>query len=110
MRVEPDLDLVANGAPATTPALDAMWAAWGRVVDLADPFMDALTTEDLERPAAIRWADECPGRRHRRSSGSRTTTGRTSARRRRCGRLLGHTRLAQFVGDIESQAPYRRED
>ena len=50
MCVEPDLDLVANGAPASTPPLDAMWSAWRRVVDLADPFMDALTTEDLEVP------------------------------------------------------------
>ena len=28
LTVEPILDAVANGAPASTPALDEMWAAW----------------------------------------------------------------------------------
>lgn len=109
MRVEPDLDLVANGAPATTPALDAMWTAWRRVVDLADPFMDALTTRDLEVPLPF------DGRTNAPAAGSQiqrityhywSHIGEASAVRQ----LLGHTRLAQFVGDIESQAPYRPED
>jgi hypothetical protein len=34
----PDLnERVAYGRPATTPALDEMWAAWRTVTDAADP-------------------------------------------------------------------------
>ena len=71
--------------------------------------MDALTTEDLEVPLPF------DGRTNAPAAGSQiqrityhywSHIGEASAVRQ----LLGHTRLAQFVGDIESQAPYRRED
>ena len=106
--VEPALDLVASGAPASTPGLDEMWAAWKRVVALADPFMDDLTTEALEVPLPF------DGRTNAPAAGSQiqrityhywSHIGEASAVRQ----ILGHKRLAQFVGDIESQAPYRRE-
>src|SRR5258707_14096584 len=42
-------ELFANGAPACTPALDEMWAAW-RTITAADPWLDALTTRDLCEP------------------------------------------------------------
>ena len=50
LKVEPVLDAVAFGMPASTPSLKAMWASWTRMTEAADPFLDALTTEDLLRP------------------------------------------------------------
>ena len=52
LTIEPDLDAVANGAPASTPDLAEMWAAWERVTAIADPFLDRLTSADLEVVAA----------------------------------------------------------
>jgi hypothetical protein len=109
LRVERILDLVANGAPASTPELKAMWAAWQRMVDLADPLLESLTTAMLEVPLAHDGRAEAP------TAGSQlqrityhywSHIGEASAVRQ----ILGHTRLAQFVGAIEAQAPYRRED
>ncbi len=109
LRVEPSLDLVASGAPASTPGLDAMWAAWKRVVAMADPFVDDLTTDALEVPLPF------DGRVNAPAAGSQiqrityhywSHIGEASAVRQ----ILGHKRLAQFVGDIEAQAPYRREE
>src|SRR5215213_8087977 len=39
--------LAANGAPASTPPLDAMWQAWRTITEAGDPFLDSLTTEML---------------------------------------------------------------
>jgi hypothetical protein len=109
LRVEPELDAVANGAPASTPSLAEMWAAWHRVTEAADRYLDTLTTEDLEVPLPH------DGRPNAPAAGSQlqrityhywSHIGEASAVRQ----ILGHKRLAQFVGDIESQAPFRRED
>jgi hypothetical protein len=109
LRVEPILDTVANGQPASTPALKAMWASWRRMVELADPFLDALTTADLLVPLPH------DGRQDPPSAGSQiqrityhywSHIGEASAVRQ----ILGHRRLAQFVGPIEATAPYRAED
>ncbi|MGK2851022.1 MAG: DinB family protein [Candidatus Limnocylindrales bacterium] len=109
LRVEPVLDAVASGQPASTPSLDAMWASWKRVTGAADSFLDALTTADLLVPPARDARPEAP------SAGSQlqrityhywSHIGEASAVRQ----ILGHKRLAQFVGSIERQAPYRAED
>ncbi len=109
LRVEPVLDAVASGLPASTPSLKAMWAAWRRVTEAADVYLDTLTTADLERPLPHDGRSDPP------SAGSQlqrityhywSHIGEASAVRQ----ILGHKRLAQFVGDIESVAPYRRED
>lgn len=108
LKVEPVLDTVANGAPASTPSLASMWAAWRRVTEAADGFLDTLATEDLLVPLPY------DGRANPPAAGSQlqrityhywSHIGEASAVRQ----ILGHQRLAQFVGDIESQAPYRRE-
>jgi hypothetical protein len=108
LRTERVLDSVANGAPASTPALSEMWAAWRRVLAVADPFLDGLTVADLERPLPH------DGRSAPTLAGSQLQRityhywchiGEASAVRQ----MLGHKRLAQFVGDIDSVAPYRRE-
>src|SRR5579871_859107 len=40
-------ELFAYGAPASTPPLDEMWAAWRTITHAAEPWLDALTTRDL---------------------------------------------------------------
>jgi hypothetical protein len=109
LRVEPILDTVANGAPASTPSLKAMWAAWRWVTEAADLYLDTLTTDDLLIPLPH------DGRADPPAAGSQlqrityhywSHIGEASAVRQ----ILGHRRLAQFVGDMESHAPYRRED
>jgi hypothetical protein len=109
LKVEPILDTVAYGMPASTPSLKAMWSSWTRMTELADPYLDGLTSADLERPWPFDTRSAPP------SVGSQLQRitfhywhhiGEASAVRQ----LLGHTRLAQFVGAIERDAPYRRED
>ena len=39
---------VGFGQPASTPPLDEMWDAWRTITAASDPFLDALTTDDLE--------------------------------------------------------------
>jgi len=108
LTVEPMLDAVANGAPATTPDLAEMWAAWRRVVKLSDAYLDTLSTAQLEHRLPNDARHEPP------SAGSQlqrityhywSHIGEASAVRQ----IMGHTELAQFVGDIDSVAPYRRE-
>jgi uncharacterized damage-inducible protein DinB len=108
LKVEPVLDAVASGMPATTPSLKAMWASWRHVTELADPYLDALTTADLQRP----WPHDTRSQPPAVGSQLQRITyhywhhiGEASAVRQ----LLGHTRLAQFVGAIERDAPYRPE-
>ncbi|HEX6869278.1 MAG TPA: DinB family protein [Candidatus Limnocylindrales bacterium] len=109
LRVEPLLDAVANGQPASTPSLAGMWAAWERVTARADAYLDTLTTADLVAPLPHDTRPEPP------AAGSQlqrityhywSHIGEASAVRQ----ILGHARLAQFVGAIERDAPYRPED
>jgi hypothetical protein len=94
----------AYGAPASTPALEEAWAAWRAVTEAADPWLDTLTTERLQAPLAEGWSNIGTFLR-------RTTyhywyhLGEAMAVRQ----SLGHTDLPDFVGDIDSLAPYRPE-
>jgi Protein of unknown function (DUF664). len=109
LKVEPVLDAVATGKPASTPSFAEMQSAWVRVVAAADQYLDRLTTTDLELPL------EFDDREVRPVIGTQLQTiayhywshiGEASAVRQ----LLGHTDLPQWVGDIHGLAPYRRED
>ena len=105
---EPSLDLLATGEPATTPDLADMWAAWRRIVQLADAFLDTLTTADLERALAhdTRPEPAIAGTQLQRITYHYWShIGEASAIRQ----IMGHRRLAQFVGDIDPIGPYRRE-
>jgi hypothetical protein len=100
-------DLVASGGPATTPPLGDMRGAWRTVTAAADPWLDGLTTDALVR--------RLPGAGPRRTVGDalRRVTyhywfhiGEILAIRQ----VLGHPDLPEYVGNIESRAPYRPED
>jgi hypothetical protein len=85
-----------------------MWSAWEEIVRAADPWLDGLTTEKLQQVVAV---------------GGKTTdlmygnllqrviyhywyhTGENMAVRK----ILGHTGLGAFVGDIDHEAPYAPE-
>src|SRR5690242_17570487 len=41
-------ELVGYNQPASTPPLDAMWTAWSTITAAADPYLDTLTTEQLQ--------------------------------------------------------------
>jgi uncharacterized damage-inducible protein DinB len=108
LKVEPELDALATGRPASIPSYAAMQAAWERIVVDADRFLEGLTTEDLERPLAHDPRPEAP------PAGSQLQyvtyhywahIGEVSAVRQ----LLGHTGLAEYVGDFTPEAHYRRE-
>ena len=104
-RLHPELDdLVAWGAPPSTPPLDEMWTAWQEITAAADEFLATLTPKHLDNHF------EVDGKRHPESIGALLLrnifhywfhTGEAHAIRQ----VLGHQDLPQFVGDI-SQARY----
>ena len=97
----------ANGAAACSPPLDEVWSAWRTITKAADAWLDALTTDDLQRtvPKAFR-PDITFG-----SLLLRVTyhywyhIGENMAIRQ----MLGHEKLPQFVGDLDGKAPYLPE-
>ena len=98
----------AYGAPASTPTLDEMWAAWNTITQAADPWLDALTTDKLQQHVVRE------GKPSEYIFGSLLQrviyhywyhTGENMAIRQ----MLGHMDLAEFVGNIDGEAPYRPE-
>lgn len=98
----------AFGAPPSTPSLKEMLAMWHTVTPAADPFLDTLTTELLLTDLPLE------GQASGQSIGSalRRITyhywyhiGEIQAIRQ----LIGQSDLPQYVGDIETAAPYRSE-
>jgi hypothetical protein len=105
--VRPELDDAgASGKPATTPSLTAMLEAWEAVKEAADPWLDARTTTDL-----FQSVPNSPSPRLIGNSLLRVTyhywfhTGEIMAIRQ----VLGHAGLPEFIGDIDSLAPWRPE-
>lgn len=99
-------ELFAYGAPASTPDLSEMLKAWKKMTQAADPFLDAITTEKLQsvvikngKPTKYIWGNLL----QRVIYHYWYHTGENAAIRQ----MLGHTDLPQFVGSIDSQAPYR---
>jgi uncharacterized damage-inducible protein DinB len=97
----------ANGAPACTPALEEAWAAWHTITQAVDPWLDRLTTADLQRSHEF----TVQGQTRSYTFGTlllRTIyhywyhTGENMAIRQQ----LGHTGLPDFVGNIDDEAPY----
>lgn len=101
--------LFAYGAPASTPSLREMLAAWQEITQAADPWLDTVTSDRLLEPFTRR--DGQPGQRTFGSLTQRTIyhywyhLGENLAIRQ----MLGHTGLPQFVGNIDEKAPYVRE-
>ena len=107
----PELDtLFCYGCPGITPPLDEMWSAWTTITTAADPFLDTLTTEYLLQPRTF----VVDGGSFTTSAGNLMQRviyhywyhiGENMAIRQN----LGHTGLPDFVGNIDTEAPYRAE-
>jgi len=98
----------AYGAPASTPPLDEIWQTWRTITTAADPWLDTITTARLQSDVIAN--GEALGT----NWGSLLQrviyhywyhTGENMALRQN----LGHTHLPDFVGDIDTEAPYRAE-
>jgi len=101
-------ELFAYGAPMNTPSLKEMLAIWQDVTKAADPLLDTLTTETLQ--TQLLFEGKPVGQSY--GSGLRRITyhywyhiGEIQAIRQ----MLRHSKLPDFVGDIEDLAPYRPE-
>lgn len=100
--------IYAYGAPMATPSLAESLDIWEHVSAAADPYLDGLGPPDLlaDLPSNGQASGQSAG-----SALLRITyhywfhTGEIQAIRQ----LLGHTDLPEYVGDIESEAPYRQE-
>lgn len=98
-------EVAANGGPATTPPLDEIWDAWKTVTSLADPYLDTLTNEELQKPIVVNGTQVVytPGSLLQRVIYHYWYhIGENMAIRQ----MLGHSHLAEFVGDIDTEAPY----
>ncbi len=104
--IEPRLNQeFCYGCPASTPALTEMWEIWNRVTTHVEPVLDQLATEDLEMERqqgdVVFTAGDLMNRMiyhywyH---------LGESLGLRQ----ALGHTGLPDFVGDVETAAPFRR--
>jgi uncharacterized damage-inducible protein DinB len=98
----------AYGAPASTPPLHEMWTAWDTITQVADRWLETLTSEQLLEQVVI------DGRPTPYIFGSLVQriiyhywyhTGENLAIRQ----MLGHVDLPEFVGDVDGEAPYRPE-
>ena len=96
------------GKPANTPPLEGAWTAWQTVTDAVDPFLDALTQEQLVEHLVV---DGEPMESNMGTMLRRSTyhywfhTGESNAIRQ----LVGHANVPEFVGEIAKEAPYRPE-
>ncbi len=99
--------LVGYGRPATTPPLADMLNAWHTITQAADPWLDAVTTEKLQEAITIRgWTTTTYGSLLLRVNYHYWYhIGEIMAIRQQ----LGHANLPEFVGAIDSEAPYRAE-
>jgi hypothetical protein len=101
-------ELFAYGAPTNTPSLREILETWHEITRAADPYLDTLTTETLLTDLLLN--GESVGQS--RGSALRRITyhywyhiGEIQAIRQ----MLGHRDLPEYVGDIETEAPYRSE-
>jgi hypothetical protein len=103
----PDVDVdYAYGAPACTPSLGKTWEAWNTVTAAVDPWLDELAESDM---TSLLDRGEGFGRYMVGNLLLRVIyhywyhNGENMAIRQ----ALGHSKLPQFVGNIDEQAPYR---
>ena len=92
----------------STPSLKEMLEAWQTVTQAADPWLDALTTEKLleDLPHKGQPSGQSVGSAmHRMLYHYWYHIGEIQAVRQ----LIGQSDLPQYVGDIETEAPYRSE-
>ncbi|MBI5962885.1 MAG: DinB family protein [Chloroflexi bacterium] len=101
-------EVFAFGAPMSTPSFKEMLETWQIVTNAAEPYLDSLTTETLLTDLLL---DGKAVGQTRGSALRRITyhywfhTGEILAIRQ----MIGGKDLPEYVGNIESEAPYRPE-
>jgi len=96
----------AYGMPASTPGLADMQHTWQAATRAADVWLEAVTTEsllELYTTPSGEWSTSFGNLLQRVIYHYWYHTGENTAIRQ----ALGHTDLADFVGDIDDEAPYR---
>ena len=101
-------EMFAYGAPMSTPSFHEMTETWKAITKAADPYLDSLTTEILQTELLL--------------NGESVGQTRGSALRRityhywfhlgeilSIRQMIGGQGLPDFVGNIDSEAPYRPE-
>jgi len=105
----PDLNVVyAYGAPMSSPTLHDTLPVWHQVVQAGQSYLDDLTTSSLvqELPLDGKPVGQSVGSAMRRMTYHYWYhIGEIQAIRQ----MLGHMGLPEYVGDIETLAPYRSE-
>jgi uncharacterized damage-inducible protein DinB len=101
-------DNYRNGAPSSTPSLSEMLKAWTLITNETEGWIESMTTEKLQEMVIRdgKATDLMYGNLLQRVIYHYWYhTGENMAVRR----ILGHTGLGQFVGDIDEKAPYTPE-
>lgn len=99
-------ELVGYGRPATTPPLAEMMTAWQTITTTADPWLDTITTAKLEEQIQRQgWETNIGSLLLRVIYHYWFHIGEIMAIRQ----MLGHTGLPEFIGNIDTEAPYRAE-
>ncbi len=96
----------ASGAPACTPPLAEIQAAWQAVTQAADEWLERVTTEGLLQTYTSptgSWTTSFGNLLQRVIYHYWYHTGENLAIRQ----LLGHSNLPEFVGNIDGEAPYQ---
>ena len=100
-------ELFCYGCPPITPPLHEMLTTWQNVIAAADPFLDTLTTAYLVPPRTFGAGEQAVTT----SAGNLLQrviyhywyhNGENQAIRQ----ILRHTGLQDFIGNIDSEAPY----
>ncbi len=101
-------ELYGYNQPASIPPLAESLEAWQTVTKMTDPFLDTLTTQKLQEMTLTDEVD--PNILYTAGSLMQRLIyhywyhiGEIMAIRQ----MLGHTNLAEFVGDIDREAPYK---
>jgi uncharacterized damage-inducible protein DinB len=98
----------AYGAPACTPALEDMRAAWQTITQAADTWLDQVTAASLTQlytSSDNAWTTSFGDLLQRVIYHYWYHNGENLAIRQQ----LGHRDLPEFVGDIDTEAPYQPE-
>jgi hypothetical protein len=94
--------------PANTPPLDGAWAACQTVIHAVDPFLDAVTPEQLLEHLVVAGEpmESNMGTMLRQSTYHYWFHNREANAIRQ---LLGHANVPEFVGEIAKEVPYLPE-
>ena len=102
------LNAYGYGQPKSNPPLTEMWHAWHMVTEAVDSYLNTLSADDLLHHSMVNG--------QARAENIGTALGRSTyhywyhlGEAMAIRQLLGHQHLAQFVGNLGSQAPYTGE-